>query len=91
MKQEDLTVVLQDFAKRVEYVRENTLPEEKGAHKHLKEAFDAKEALLKAVHRNVEAILDCFKGINEIDEIIHKEDKKAHKFSEDELSKYDKA
>ena len=72
-------------------MREKRWHEEKGAHKQSKEEGDAKEALWKGVHRKVKAIWDWIKGSNEIDEIIKKEEKKAHKFSEDELSKYDKA
>ena len=66
-------------------------PEVKGAHKHLKEAFDAKEGLLNVINSNVKGVLECFKAINVIDEFIQKDDKKAEKFSEEELTKYDKA
>ena len=52
MKEEDLTLVLKDFAKRVEYVRENLKADEKKAHRHLKDLYQTKDELLNVIENS---------------------------------------
>ena len=90
MKEQDLVKILNDFAKRVEYVREDMKKDEKGAHKHLKSLLMAKDGLLTVVENNINSIIGCFQAIEVLDESIKKEDKHEEKFSDKEISKYEK-
>ena len=90
MKEEDIKAILTDFAKRVGYARETLKTDEKVKKMHLKGIFDAKDKALESVEANVKAILDTFVVVETLDKIIHKVDKMADKFTEDELSKYEK-
>ena len=90
MKEEDIKVVLKDFAIRVGYARENMLKDPNAKKAHLKKLFKAKEALMIVVDNSVGSILKCFDAIDELDNLIIKIDKHAEKFSEDEISKFDK-
>lgn len=92
MKEQDLVVVLKDFAKRIEYARENMkMDMEKCAcHKHVKSLQEAKGELLKVIDNSIGSILGCFGAIEVIDEEIKRTDKKAEKLSSEEISKFDK-
>ena len=88
MKEEDLTLVLKDFAKRVEYVRENMKADEKKAHKHLKDLYQTKDELLNVIENSTSSILATFEAVKVLDGIIKKEAKRVEKLSDEELSKY---
>ncbi len=90
MKEQDLKMVLKDFATRIEYVRENMKKDEKGLKPHLKSLFAAKDNLLAVIESNVASVLLTFDAIEVLDKVIDKEDKKAEKLSNEEISKYDK-
>ena len=90
MKEQDLKMVLKDFATRIEYARENMKKEEKGLKPHLKSLFGAKDNLLAVIESNVASIMNTFDAIEVLDKVIDKEDKKAEKLSNEEISKYDK-
>ena len=90
MKEQDLIKVLEDFSKRVEYIREDIKKGEKGAHKHLKSLYEAKENLLMVIESNLGSILSVFQAIDVIDQAIMKENKSDEKLSDKELSKYEK-
>ena len=88
MREEDLTIVLKDFAKRIEYVRENMKAEEQKAHRHLKDLYKTKEELLNVIDNSVNSILSTFDAVAVLDGVIKKEGKRVEKLSDEELSKY---
>ena len=88
MKEEDLTLVLKDFAKRVEYVRENLKADEKKSHRHLKDLYQTKDELLNVIENSTSSILATFEAVKVLDGIIKKEAKRVEKLSDEELSKY---
>lgn len=92
MKEQDLVVVLKDFAKRIDYARENMKMdmEKCSCHKHVKALQEAKGELLNVIDNSVASILGCFTAIEVIDEEIKRTDKKAEKLSNEEISKFDK-
>ena len=90
MKEQDLKTVLKDFATRVNYARENMKKEEKGQKPHLKALFGAKDNLLAIIESNLAGIINAFDAIDVVDKVIDKEDRKAEKFSDEEISKFDK-
>ena len=88
MREEDLTIVLKDFAKRIEYVRENMKAEEQKAHRHLQDLYKTKEELLNVIDNSVNSILSTFDAVAVLDGVIKKEGKRVEKLSDEELSKY---
>lgn len=90
MKEQDLIKILEDFSKRVEYIREDLKKDEKGAKKGLKTLLEAKDGLLSVIDNNLNSILGTFGAIEVLDEIIKKIDKEELKFSDKEISKYEK-
>ncbi len=89
MKEQELITLLKDFAKRVDYIREDMKGKDDGMNPRLKKLHDTKSELLGVIDNNVNSILATFSTIELIDHLIEKKSKMMENLSEAELSKYE--